>query len=133
MIYNIYVRKRGKEITTMELIYRTIDGKEFTDMHEAQHYELHLLHEKVQMFDPHGNSTIDPDYAMAIFLSGEHAADAFIKIAEKDGTNANGISSGDEGVYVWDSLDEAYKYIEIESLRAAHSALGAAIKARWDN
>jgi hypothetical protein len=116
----------------MELIYRTIDGKEFDNEADASYHEHVLLRDRVQMFDPNGNPTTDPDYAMAIFLSNEHAADAFIKIAEKDGTNANGIGSGDEGVYVWDSLDAAYKYIEIESLRAAYSALGAAIKARWD-
>lgn len=115
----------------MELIYRTIDGKEFDNEADACYHEQFVLNEKVQMFDPQGNPTGDPDYAMAIFLSGEDAADIFIKIAEKDGTDANGISSGDEGVYIWDSFDEAYKYIEIQSLRAAHSALGAAIKARW--
>lgn len=115
----------------MELIYRTIDGKEFDNEADASYHEHTILNEKVQMFDPHGNPTTDPDYAMAVFLSGEYAADTFIKIAEKDGTDANGISSGDEGVYVWDSLDEAYKYIEIESLRAARAATDAAIKARW--
>jgi hypothetical protein len=115
----------------MELIYRTIDGKEFDNEADASYHEQLILNEKVQMFDPQGNPTTDPDYAMAIFLSGEDAADAFIKMAEKDGTNANGISSGDEGVYVWDSFDAAYKYIEIESLRAAYSALGVAIKAKW--
>ena len=115
----------------MELIYRTIDGREFDNEADASYHENVILHEQMQMFDPYGNPTTDPDYAMAIFLSGEYAADTFIKIAEKDGANANGISSGDEGVYVWDSFDEVYRYIEVESLRAAHSALGAAIKARW--
>lgn len=115
----------------MELIYRTIDGKEFDNEADACYHEHLILSEKVQMFDPQGNPTSDPDYAMAIFLCGEDAADAFINISNKAGINTNGIGSGSEGVYVWDSLDEEYKYIEVESLRAAHSALGAAIKARW--
>ena len=115
----------------MELIYRTIDGEEFDNEADACYHESVLLGEKVQMFDPQGNPTGDPEYAMAIFLSGEDAADAFINISNKAGTDTNGIHSGDEGVYVWDSLDVEYKYIEIEVLRAAYSALGAAIKARW--
>ena len=115
----------------MELIYRTIDGKEFDNEADACYHENTILNEKVQMFDPQGNPTGDPDYAMAIFLSGEDAADIFMNIADKAGTDTNGIGSGDEGVYVWDSLDREYKYIEVESLRAAYSALGAAIKARW--
>ena len=115
----------------MELIYRTIDGKEFNNEADASYHEYVILHDQVQMFDPSGSPTTDPDYAMAVFLNGEHAADSFIKIAEKNGSNANGIGSGDEGVYVWDSFDETYKYIELQSLRAAHAALDAAIKVRW--
>ena len=115
----------------MELVYRTIDGKEFDNEADASYHEQLILNEKVQMFDPQGAPTADPDYAMAVFLSGEDAADVFIKMAEKNGGDANGIGSGDEGVYVWDAFDETYKYIGIESLRAAHSALGVAIKARW--
>jgi hypothetical protein len=115
----------------MELIYRTIDGKEFDNEADASYHEHIILNEKVQMFDPQGNPTGDPNYAMAIFLCGEDAADAFINISKKADVDTNGIRSGDEGVYVWDSLDAEYKYIEIESLRAVHSALGAAIKARW--
>lgn len=117
----------------MELIYRTIDGKEFDNEADACYHEHLVLNEKVQMFDRHGNPTIDPRCAMAVFLSGEYAADTFIKIVEKSNDKANGISSGDEGVYVWDSLDFAYKYIEIESLRATHAAIGAAIKKGWDD
>jgi hypothetical protein len=83
------------------------------------------------MFDPQGNSTGDPNYAMAIFLYGEDAANTFMNISDKVGVSTNGIGPGDEGVYVWDSLDDEYKYIEIESLRAAYSALGAAIKEGW--
>ena len=115
----------------MELIYRTIDGKEFDNEADASYHEQVVINEMVQMFDPQGNPTTDPDYAMAVFLHGGEAADAFINISNKAGVDTNGIGPGDEGVYVWDSLDVEYKYIEIESLRAAYSALGAAIKARW--
>ena len=115
----------------MELIYRTIDGKEFSNEADASCHEQLILNEKVQMFDPQGNPTGDPNYAMAIFLSGEDAADTFIKISNKAEIGTDGIGSGDEGVYVWDSFDGAYKYIEVEALRAAYSALGVAIKARW--
>jgi hypothetical protein len=115
----------------MELIYRTIDGKEFSNEEDACKHEQLILNEKVQMFDPQGAPTADPDYAMAVFLSGEEAADTFIKISNKAEIGTDGIGSGDEGVYVWDSFNWAYKYIEVEALRAAYSALGAAIKARW--
>jgi hypothetical protein len=114
----------------MELIYRTIDGKEFDNEADACYHE-NTLCEKVQMFDPQGNPTNDPNYAMAVFLSGDYAADIFKNISSKADVSTNGISYGDEGVYVWDSLDYEYKYIEIESLRAAYSALGAAIKEGW--
>ena len=115
----------------MELIYRTIDGKEFDNEADACYHEQLVLNEKVQMFDPQGNPTGDPNYAMAVFLCGGDAADIFMNISDRAEVDTNGIGSGDEGVYVWDSLDSEYKYIEVESLRAAHSALGAAIKARW--
>jgi hypothetical protein len=115
----------------MELIYRTIDGKEFNNEADACYHEQLVLNEKVQMFDPQGNSTDDPNYAMAIFLYGEDAANTFMNISDKVGVSTNGIGPGDEGVYIWDSLDDEYKYIEVESLHAAYSALGAAIKARW--
>jgi hypothetical protein len=116
----------------MELVYRTIDGKEFDNEADACYYE-NSLREKVQMFDPHGNPTNDPFSAMAIFLKGNYAADIFMNISEKAGADTTGIGYGDEGVYVWDSLDNEYKHIEIESLRAAYSALGAAIKEGWDD
>ena len=115
----------------MELIYRTIDGREFDNEADACYHESVLLNEKVQMFDPQGNPTSDPSYAMAVFLKGGEAADAFIHISGKTGTDATGISSGDEGVYAWDSLDSEYKYIEIESFHAAYSALSAAIREGW--
>lgn len=115
----------------MELIYRTIDGKEFDNEADACYHEQVALNEMVQMFDPQGNPTNDPEYAMAVFLCGGNAADAFMNISNKAEVGTNGIGSGDEGVYVWDSLDAEYKYIEVESLRAAHSALGAAIKEGW--
>jgi hypothetical protein len=114
----------------MELVYRTIDGKEFDNEADACYHEDTLC-KKVQMFDPHGNPTNDPNYAMAVFLSGDYAADIFMNISDKAEVNTNGIGSGDVGVYVWDSFDDEYKYIEIESLRAAYSALGAAIKEGW--
>lgn len=115
----------------MELIYRTIDGKEFDNEADASYHEQIILNKMVQIFDPQGNPTGDPNYAMAVFLCGGEAADAFITISDKTGVDTNGIAPGDEGVYVWDSLDEEYKYVEIESFRAAYSALGAAIKAGW--
>ena len=115
----------------MKLIYRTIDGKEFDNEADACYHEQLILNEKVQMFDPQGNPTGDPNYAMAIFLSGEDAADTFMNISGNAEVDTNGVRSGDEGVYVWDSFDAEYKYIEVEALRAAHSALGAAIKAKW--
>lgn len=112
----------------MELIYRTIDGKEFTDMHEAQHYELHLLHENVVMFDGNGEPTDDTGLAVSVFLRGEHAATAFMNMCE-DG--APGIGPCDEGIYIWDSVEHQYTYVEIESLKAAHAAMGFAIKEGW--
>ena len=115
----------------MELIYRTIDGKEFDNEADASYHEQVVINEKVQMFGPNGNPTTAPEYAMAIFLNGGDAADIFMNISSKADVNTNGIRSGDEGVYVWDSLDDEYKYIESESLRAAYSALGAAIKEGW--
>jgi hypothetical protein len=115
----------------MELIYRTIDGKEFDNEDDACYHEQVVIKEKVQMFDPQGNPTGDPNYAMAVFLCGEDAADILMNISDKAEVNTYGITYGDEGVYVWDSLGDEYKYIEVESLRAAHSALEAAIKARW--
>lgn len=112
----------------MELIYRTIDGKEFDNEADACYHENEVLGSQVVMFDDNGKRTKKADDAFAVCLTDEGAGEIF-KNMTSDG--APGIDRYDWGVYIWDSFESSYKYIPVEVYRAAKAAIEHAIDAGW--
>jgi hypothetical protein len=112
----------------MELIYRTIDGKEFDNEADACYHENEVLGSQIVMFDDEGKRTKKADDAFAVCLAEEGAGEIFPNMTS-DG--APGIGRNDWGIYFWDSFDCMYKYIPVEVYRAAKAAIEHAIDAGW--
>lgn len=117
----------------MKIIYRTIDGVDFDNDVEAREHEAAIAENQVKMYAPSGARTYNPNDALAVFLIGGTAADVYRKICEQAHTNANGIEVGDEGLFVWDSFNATYRYVEIESYHALLAAIEDAFAEGYGN
>ena len=103
----------------MTIIYRTDDGKEFTNRVEAeQHeYQLKMAQAKVLMFCGDGGLTEDTEKAMVVYLENDLAYSRFKDLCkEQDDDMIQGIE--DCGLYVWSYDTERYEEISSFSLKA---------------
>lgn len=112
----------------MEIVYRTIDGKEFDNEADACYHENEVLGSQVVMFDDNGKRTKKADDAFAVCLVEEGAGEIFQNMTS-DG--APGIDRDDWGIHFWDSFESSYKYIPVEVYRATKAAIEHAIDAGW--
>ena len=95
----------------METIYRTIDGKEFTNKDLAVAHESKLG--KFDMIGYQGCDTCDTECAAVVVLYDALSADEFLKSAKEQGDFAvKGIDSGDTGIFLWERFGEQYRLIE---------------------
>ena len=96
----------------MEIIYRTIDGKEFNNETEAQHHEL-MLRDSLKMWNRQGNETSETCQAFCVYIANEEASKLFLHLAKVQGDHdANGICEGDYGLFYWDECEATYRYID---------------------
>ena len=92
----------------MEIIYRTVDGKEFTDEACAYFHEK-VLTKKIVMIGHGGKVCATTQEAVAIILRGADTAKILLRRARDlgDGRIA-GIEPGDEGIFLWDNEEHCY-------------------------
>ena len=102
----------------METIYRTIDGKEFLDKDLAMAYEAELGKlGKFDMIGYSGNPVDTTECAAVVVLYDKLSADRFLELAkEQEDCCADGIDSGDIGIFVWDRCNDLYRFIDPDSM-----------------
>lgn len=104
----------------MEIIYRTIDGKEFTKGNDAIAHENTIM-EGVKMWNRNGIPTNETSSAFVVYLADENASRAFLAMAKAQGDNeASSICDGDYGIFYWDECDGVYRFIDEDELRGIY-------------
>lgn len=102
----------------MQIIYRTIDGKEFLDKDEATSHET-SLGKGLKMWNRDGNEVADTASAFAVLLVDENATETFLHIAkEQKDHDMSGINRGEYGFFVWDEWELTYRYVDADFRKA---------------
>ena len=92
----------------METIYRTVDGKEFTNEACAYFHEKALT-KRIVMIGYGGKTCATTQEAVAIILRGTDTAKILLKKARDDGDGRiAGIKPGDEGIFLWNNEECCY-------------------------
>ena len=112
----------------MKVIYETIDGRQFSQPADAEQHERKLK-AQIKMWDFNGDPTEDCSVARVVYLKGEYAADLFKQMNEQNPESTpvpdRDISSGDEGVWYWDTYSEHYVPMDTETMRILLNAFSA--------
>lgn len=107
----------------MEVIYRTIDNKEFTSEACAIFHERVIL-DGVRMINWRGKECEDTREAVVVVLHGTSAADTFLNLCDKQGdTRVRGIEPAVEGVFVWNINSRKYEYLDVTKYKALSAAM----------
>ena len=104
----------------MKVIYETIDGRQFSQPADAEQHER-KLGAQIKMWDFEGHPTQDCAIARVVQLKGEYAADLFKQMNEQCPDSVpvpnKDISSGDEGTWYWETYEERYVPIDMETVK----------------
>jgi hypothetical protein len=97
----------------MEIIYRTIDGKEFDNKTDACYHE-HELMGSIIMLNRNNEIVERTSNAYLVWLKDEEANLAFHAMAERDSDDCvSSITKGEDyGLYYWDEGYEEYRWID---------------------
>lgn len=101
----------------MELIYRTIDGKEFDNEADAYYYENTLM-DSVVMLNRNNEVVQSTSNAFLVWLKDVSANLAFHAIAEIQGDlDVESITKGEDyGLFYWDEGLEEYRWIDTDMI-----------------
>ena len=92
----------------MKIIYKAWNGTEFDEKDACEKYEYD--NPCVLMYDNAGR-TSKSDEAFVVVLRNDNDAKNFIELCEAQGTDYEGITEDDYGLYVWDDNKEEYFYV----------------------
>ena len=101
----------------MELIYRTIDGKEFDNEADAWYHESVLM-DSVIMLNRNNEVVESTSNAFLVWLKDENANLAFHAMAERQGDlDVESITKGEDyGLFYWDEGYECYRWIDTDMI-----------------
>ena len=101
----------------MELIYRTIDGKEFDNEADAYYHENTIM-DNVIMLNRNNEVVEATSNAFLVWLKDKNANLAFHAMAEMENDDAvKSITKGEDfGLYYWDEGLEEYRWIDPDML-----------------
>lgn len=97
----------------MQIIFRTVDGKDFTSEIEARQHES-KLYDGVIMLNRDNKRVYETSRAFLVWLRDEDANLAFHAMARGEGDDAvKSITEGEDwGLYYWDEGLEEYRWID---------------------
>lgn len=101
----------------MELIYRTIDGKEFNNEADACYHESVLM-DSIIMLNRNNEVVQDTSCAFLVWLKDIDANLAFHAMAECQGDlDVSSIVKGEDyGLFYWDEGLEEYRWIDTDMI-----------------
>ena len=107
----------------MELIYRTIDGKDFKVKSEALKHEA-TIKTGLKMWDAEGRRTDDVSNALVLSVANEDCMALFHEMckeySEKNGSHIDwtgGLEKDLHGHFIWNSGSEQYDWLDDDLLR----------------
>ena len=97
----------------MQIIFRTVDGKDFTSELEARKHENELS-DGVIMLNRDNKRVYETSRAFLVWLRDEDANLAFHAMARAEGDDAvKSITEGEDwGLYYWDEGLEEYRWLD---------------------
>lgn len=102
----------------METIYRTIDGKEFTEEEKAISHEENVKN-NLYMWDENGNRVELVNKAFLLYFANPEAAETFDLITEQqEGVPYNFVTKNKTGFFFWDEYGNEYRPITKDSIDA---------------
>ena len=101
----------------MEIIYRTLDGKDFKREDDAMTHEKQLF-SGLKMWNRDGKEATKTCNAIAVYLGNDIACEAFLELVKKQNDSCPGIDHGDIGLFFWNSWSEEYQYIDCDTKAA---------------
>ena len=101
----------------MELIYRTIDGKEFDNEADACYHESTIM-DNVIMLNRNNEVVEVTSNAFLVWLKDKNANLAFHAMAERQGDpDVESIMKGEDyGLFYWDEGYEGYRWIDTDMI-----------------
>ena len=101
----------------MELIYRTIDGKEFDNEADAYYHE-NVLMDNVIMLNRNNEVVENTSNAFLVWLKDVNANLAFHAMAERIGDlDVESITKGEDyGLFYWDEGYECYRWMDTDMI-----------------
>ena len=101
----------------MELIYRTIDGKEFDNKADAKHHESVLM-DSIIMLNRDNEVVQQTSSAFLVWLKDENANLAFHAMAERQGDlDVSSIMKGEDyGLFYWDEGYGEYRWLDTDMI-----------------
>ena len=97
----------------MQIIFRTVDGKDFTSEIEARQHES-KLYDGIIMFNRDNERVYETSQAFLVWLRDEDANLAFHAMARAEGDDmVKSITEGEDwGLYYWDEGFEEYRWLD---------------------
>lgn len=101
----------------MELIYRTVDGKEFDNEADAWYHESVLM-DNVIMLNRNNEVVQNTSSAFLVWLKDENANLAFHAMAERQrDPDVSSITKGEDyGLFYWDEGYECYRQVDTDMI-----------------
>lgn len=101
----------------MQIIFKTVDGKEFTSEMEARQHES-KLYDGVIMFNRNNEQVYETSRAYLVWLENEDANLAFHAMARGEGDEAvKSITEGEVwGLFYWDEGFEEYRLLDTDMI-----------------
>lgn len=101
----------------MELIYRTIDGKEFDNEADAYYHENTIM-DNVIMLNRNNEVVESTSNAFLVWLKDVNANLAFHAMAERIGDlDVESITKGEDyGLFYWDEGYECYRWMDADMI-----------------
>jgi hypothetical protein len=117
IVIGLAANKKKKGNKTMELIYRTIDGKEFDNEADACYHENTIM-DNVIMLNRNNEVVEATSNAFLVWLKDVNANLAFHAMAERQGDlDVSSITKGEDyGLYYWDEGLEEYRWIDTDMI-----------------
>ena len=116
----------------MEIIYRTIDGKLFTNEEEARAHEESLI---PPMWDGCGRRVEKTCAAWILYAKDEETLRQFITLAKNQGDEDIAFIDDVEylscGFYIWDDAELAYRYLSKTDAKHIANIYTALVENGW--